>query len=158
MNPKYQQLIDNFQAAVASGEVGKFLPDNASIDEMERRIKQAGKSHKGVIYYSELVQGIGFKQSNLYGDEVHFIDIGGWTGLERKMVGTALAEIAVRNLPEADCLITCIVVLKDSFSPSPTFFEWISWSGLIEEMTDAQFDSFWIDEFRKALTYFKRKV
>lgn len=150
-----ERLVDAYNA---DQNKHTYMPNPEAVNEMERRIKEIGR-RKQIVYYSDLVAGIPF-YTPLFGNvnEAHYIgDFGGWIGPERKMVGTALAEIACRNIHDADCLITSIVVLKNDLKPSPTFFDWLEWAGVIADTDDSTTDEFWLDQYRKTLDYLRKK-
>lgn len=148
----FQSLQESFRV---DGKACDYIPNVLAIDEMERRIKKVAFQAR-TIYYSDLVDGIPFFKKSLFGNEAHYIVLGeGWTFDERRMVGTALAEIAIRNYEECGCLITSVVTLKGANEPSPTFFDWLGDHGIPAD-EDGRL-KFWLDELRNTFDYYHNK-
>lgn len=154
MNP--QQIFDALNARFHSDEsVASFLPDHASLDLMyERIVGYAGRL--ALAPYSELVSGIAFRQETLYGDRPHFIEPGPWIGQDRRMIGTALAHIAIEHLRESNALITSIVVLKDELRPSSILFEWLADCGVLPVDDERAVYEFWGTQIQATFQWGRR--
>lgn len=67
--------------------------DKVSYQEIKRRIADTGRRRK-LLTYSELVKGIEFCIPSLNGGKPSRLNVGGWTGQDRYIIGQFLGKLS----------------------------------------------------------------
>lgn len=142
-------------------EVINFIdgPENPeAIQAMKERIAEYARRRQ-LLSYSELVSGILFIKPKYFGKEPHLINTYSWTGDERHMIGTALAQIVMETVGESNCIITTIVTHKNPNEfgtlPSEVFWKWIQSLGVIDTINEQEVMMFWGQQIEATFRYYR---
>jgi hypothetical protein len=154
MTPKQPSASD--PVLVRFGEMpwhyGDKDPD--ALEALEKRVADVGR-RRGLLTYSQLVQGIEFNLPNIAGGP-RFIDIGDWTDLDRAMVGSFLGYMSLRSYEEAGFFSSALVVTKLDGSPSEGFYALLRELGLIASSKSDKAMYIWADHVAKAHTWYAK--
>jgi hypothetical protein len=126
--------------------------DPAALMLLESRIAEAGKQFK-LITYSDLVRDIEFKIPNTQGNS-YKINTCSWTGLDRKIIGDFLAKASSRSYAAYGFMCNALVVDKAEYRPSPQFFKWMEWLGVLPDIEEDTVLKFWIEQVNKAHNWY----
>ncbi|MGQ0712814.1 MAG: hypothetical protein ACT4PJ_03665 [Gemmatimonadaceae bacterium] len=128
--------------------------DPVALQTLEQRVADAGRRRK-LITYSELVTGVRFNLPNIRGGE-RVIDIGDWSDLDRKIVGSFLGYMSLRSYEAARFFLSALVVSKMDGSPGEGFYNLLRDLGLIASSKTDKAMYLWADHVAKAHTWYSR--
>ena len=128
--------------------------DPVALQALEQRVADAGRRRK-LITYSELVTGVRFNLPNIRGGE-RVIDIGDWSDLDRKIVGSFLGYMSLRSYEAALFFSSALVVSKMDGSPGEGFYNLLRDLGLIASSKTDKAMYLWADHVAKAHTWYSR--
>lgn len=129
--------------------------DKASYQEIKRRIADAGRRRK-LLTYSELVKGIEFCIPSLNGGEPFRLNIGGWTGQDRYIIGQFLGKLSCETYEHYGFMANVMVVDALEGRPSKNFFQWMEYVSAIPSKDETDILRFWADQLQKAQKWYRR--
>src|SRR3954465_5417895 len=99
------------EIAQKMAEIGWIYADKDpnALAILEERIADTGRK-LGLITYSELVKGVDFRLPNIRKGEPYRIQIYGWSGLDRAILGEFLGYISSRSYDKAGFMASALVV------------------------------------------------
>ena len=116
--------------------------------ELAARIAIAGR-RRGLITYSEFVQGVEFNLPNVRGGP-RYIDIGDWEALDRSIVGSFLGHLSMESYQRAGFFSSALVVGKRDGSPGEGFYNLLRDLGLITSSKTDKALHLWAEHVAKA--------
>lgn len=129
--------------------------DPQALTEIRKRIITTGQN-RGLITYSDLVQGIIFRLANIRHGAPYEIDVTNWTGLDRNLVGDFLGYISGESYRVGEFFATALVVGKVENKPSDHFFAWMKHLRILPDLKESTVLAFWGDQVTKAHAYYQR--
>src|SRR5450759_2081475 len=81
--------------------------DPSALDELRQRVAITGRK-RGLITYSDFVQGVTFNLPNLRGGP-RAIDIGDWSDLDRAIAGDFLGFLSMQSYEQAGFFSSALV-------------------------------------------------
>jgi hypothetical protein len=122
--------------------------DDAALGELERRIASAG-ARRGLITYSELVDGVRFSLPNLRERE-RVIDTGDWEDLDRAIVGDFLGYLSMESYERGKFFASALVVGKRDGTPGEGFYALLKELKLIASSRSDKAMKLWAEHVAKA--------
>lgn len=129
--------------------------DDASYQEIKRRIAAAGKKRQ-LLTYSQLVQGIEFQIPSINDGHPFRLNVGGWTGLDRHIIGQFLGKLSCESYEEHGFMANALVVDAIENLPSKNFFGWMEYVEAIPDKSETEILRFWADQVRKAHKWYRK--
>ena len=86
--------------------------DPVALAELSRRIAAVGRTRQDFLNYSELVDGIAFRLSNVTAGEPY--EIREWTNLDRNIIGSFLGRIVLDSHRRGRFFASALVIGKAS--------------------------------------------
>ncbi len=125
--------------------------DPAALAELGSRIATVGR-RRGLITYSQLVDGVIFHLAEVRDGGPYHIDIGNWKGIDRRIVSDFLGRIDVDSYLATGFMASALVVRKDERVPSKRFFKWMEELKLIPRGDEDAALTFWARQKELAYT------
>jgi hypothetical protein len=129
--------------------------DKTSYQEIKRRIADAGRRRK-LLTYSELVNGIEFRIPSLNNGKPFRLNIGGWTGQDRYIIGQFLGKLSCETYEHYGFMANAMVVDALESRPSKNFFHWMEYVAAIPSNDETDILRFWADQLQKAQKWYRR--
>ena len=115
--------------------------DPVALAELSRRIAAIGRTSQDFLKYSELVDGVTFRLSNVANGAP--FEIREWNSLDRAIIGSFLGRIVLDSYRRGRFFASALVIGVESNSPGEGFWTLASQVGLLNSNnTDAR-DRLW---------------
>ena len=129
--------------------------DLAANREIAHRIARRAAQRK-TIFYSELVQGVSFHLPNVSGGSAFELgELGEWTDLDRRILGSVLGRISADSYAQARFLASAVAVSKTTSEPSEGFKDLVREAGFLRSSKADDFMLFWSEQLNKAFDWFE---
>ena len=128
--------------------------DPIAYAELEKRIAEAGKN-LSLITYSDLVKGIEFHLPSVNEGSAYYMNISGWTGLDRHIIGDFLGKISCHSYCEHGFMANSLVVNRAEYKPSKIFFDWMEWLNVLPDTKEDTVLKFWAGQVNKAHNWYR---
>jgi hypothetical protein len=143
-----QRELDSIRWNYADG-------DPATLAEFARRIRDAVRSGKQTLTYSELAAGVTFHLPNVNDGQPYQIDVHDWENLDRAIVGDFLGKIDADSYRAGRFFASAMVISAERNMPSPAFFELARQVKLLRARgQDAELE-FWTEQLNLSRTWFQ---
>lgn len=147
--------MDSLLAKLKSFDWPYADADDDSYQEIKRRIAVAGKRRQ-LLTYSQLVQGIEFRIPSIKDGQPFRLNVGGWTGLDRHIIGQFLGKLSCESYEHSGFMANALVVDAIEGRPSKSFFEWMAYVQAIPDKSEAETLRFWAEQVQKAQQYYRK--
>lgn len=127
--------------------------DQNALEELERRIANAGRSELPSITYSDLARGVSFNLANVK-DSPHTIDVSNWQALDRTIIGEFLGVISMRSYDRGQFFASALVVDKHEGKPGLGFNRLLMQLDLIPNVNSDRAVELWAEHIAKAHAWF----
>lgn len=131
--------------------------DDTSYQEIKRRIADTGRRRQ-LLTYSDLVKGIEFCVPTLNGGKPFRLNIGGWTGQDRYIIGQFLGKLSCETYEHYGFMANVMVVDALEGRPSKNFFQWMEYVEAISSKDEANILRFWADQLQKAHKWYRQNT
>lgn len=128
--------------------------DPDAISELQSRIEAKGRQF-GLISYTDLVRGVDFHYPNINQGKPYRINIHGWSGLDRRIVGDCLGFISKESYLAHGFMASALVIARLESKPSDMFFEWMVSLGVLPDLKEETVLAFWVEQVKKAHHWYK---
>ena len=122
--------------------------DPVALAELSRRIAAVGRTRQDFLNYSELVDGIAFRLSNVTAGEPY--EIREWTNLDRNIIGSFLGRIVLDSHRRGRFFASALVIGKASNSPGEGFWGLAEDVGLLRSNSEAARLRLWVEHVELA--------
>lgn len=129
--------------------------DEESYQEIKRRVAEAGKKRQ-LLTYSKLVQGIEFSIPSINNGKPFRLNVSGWTGLDRHIIGQFLGKLSCESYANHGFMANALVVDAIEGRPSKNFFGWMEYVEAIPDKSEIAILSFWADQVQKAQQWYRK--
>lgn len=130
--------------------------DDESYQEIKRRIAETGKRRR-LLTYSQLVKGIEFRLSSMHDGAPFMLNIGGWTGQDRYIIGQFLGKLSCESYAQHGFMANALVVDAQQGRPSKNFFQWMEHVEAISDSDETAVLRFWAEQLQKAQQFYRRQ-
>jgi len=130
--------------------------DPIAYAEIEKRIIETGQNLR-LITYTDLVKGIEFHLPNVGEGGVHRMNIAGWTGLDRHIIGDFLGQLSCHSYCDHGFMANALVVNKNEYKPSPIFFNWMQSLDVLQDTKEDTILRFWAEQVNKAHNWYRSR-
>lgn len=129
--------------------------DPATVAEFARRIRDAVRSGKQTLTYSELAAGVTFRLPNVNDGQPYQIDVHDWEILDRAIVGDLLGKIDADSYRAGKFFASAMVISADRNMPSPAFFDLARQVGLLRGRGEDAELAFWMEHLNQSRAWFQ---
>jgi hypothetical protein len=123
--------------------------DDAALRELRHRIAETGR-HRGLVEYSDLVQGVTFTLPSIAQGAPFQIETSDWADLDRALLGDFLGYLSLETFERHGFLASALVVSKTDDTPSEGFWSLLKALGMITSSKTDKATYCWLDQVRLA--------
>ena len=128
--------------------------DLAALAVLRDRIQDTGRNFS-LISYTDLVKNIDFHYPNINNGIAYQINLHGWTGLDRKIIGNCLAYLSMESYLEAGFMANALVIARLESKPSDIFFDWMERLEVLPNQDEDTVLAYWCEQVKKAHQWYK---
>jgi hypothetical protein len=126
------------------------MEDESVFTEVQRRLAVAG-SRRELLYYTDVVDGIGFRLPSL-SPSARTLDME--NGMDRGLLGEFLGRASMESYREHGFMASALAVGRATDAPSEEFYKWmVEWKAIIRDTKEARL-RFWSEQVRLAHDHF----
>jgi hypothetical protein len=129
--------------------------DDESYQEIKQRIAVAGKKRR-LLTYSQLVQGIEFQILSVNDGQPFRMNVNGWTGLDRHIIGQFLGKLSCESYEQYGFMANALIVDAVESRPSKSFFDWMAYVEAIPDKSEKEILRFWAEQVQKAQQHYRK--
>lgn len=128
--------------------------DEAGYQQIKAKVAKAGKRRQ-LLTYSDLVRGVDFHDPDRNSGKPFQLNIAGWTGLDRHIIGQYLGKLSCETYENHGFMANALVVDAINGMPSKIFFQWMEYIEAIPDKNDHEMERFWANQLRKAQAWYR---
>ena len=104
----------------------------------------------------ECCQGIEFQISSINNGQPFRLNVAGWTGQDRHIIGQFLGKLSCESYEEHGFMANALVVDAVEGRPSKNFFGWMEYVEAIPDKSEKEILRFWAEQVQKAHTWYRK--